>query len=891
VKKFRRQVFGALLILLIAGCAARLHRDGLAAMSRGDYETGVANLSAAISRDPGNVRYRMDFATARESAVQSLLGQADAARHNGQLDSAHELYVRVLTIDPQNSRARAGLEAIEGDKRHGAALNDARADLEKKDYEAAEAKVLGILNEDPGYVPAQTLAAVIRDARTPIAVAPHLQPRGNRKVTLQLRDAPTKMVFEVLQRETGINFILDKDVKSDSKTSIFVQDVPVEEAIDLVLEQNQLARQILAGNMVLIYPNIPSKQKEYEQQIVRTLYLTNATPKDVENMLKTVLAAKTLFIDERANAVVIRDTPETVRMAERLVASVDVSEPEVMLEVEVLEISRSAVQDLGIQYPASATFTPTPLGAAASGLTTSGSSGLVLYDLAHQTVHTIGVSPTPTVTLNAMKTAGVANTLASPRIRSRNKEKAKVLIGSREPVITNSVTPTAAGTPVVTGSVQYLDVGLTLEVQPTIYLDGDVAIKLNLEVSSILKQITTPSGTVAYEIGTRNANTVLRLKDGETQVLGGLIQQSDTHNANSIPLLGEIPILSHLFGTHHSDKEKDEIVLSVTPHIIRMQPHPSAENIQFWYGTETRHALPAASSGGGSSAAPAAAPVDPTQLNMQPVTPMPPPPQVPPVSTPSGDALPLSQGNDAGGAAAPAVTPAASAHSAETARGPPPAIAPPEPIAAGVPVAAAAAPVSSAAAPVAAAGTAASTGAGAAGAVVATGALATTAAAATPGRNAATTANGTAGAAAGPPAAPAAPSALSLDGPQQARVGDEFQVSVRLATAQSITRLRSQLRYDSSALQLVSAEPGDLVPAAAGSPKVDTRIGGGAQLDVTTTADEPVQGNGTLMVLTFKALAPKSTRLLAMLNVMSNSGAAIGSSQALPLQVTITPAG
>ena len=111
-------------------------------------------------------------------------------------------------------------------------------------------------------------------------------------MTLQLRDAPTKMVFEVLQRETGINFILDKDVKSDGKTSIFVQDVPVEQAIDLVLDQNQLARQILADNMVLIYPNTTAKQKDYEQQIVRSFYLTNATPKDVESMLKTVSARR-----------------------------------------------------------------------------------------------------------------------------------------------------------------------------------------------------------------------------------------------------------------------------------------------------------------------------------------------------------------------------------------------------------------------------------------------------------------------------------------------------------------------------------------------------------------------------------------------------------------------
>jgi len=195
-----------------------------------------------------------------------------------------------------------------------------------------------------------------------------------------------------------------------------------------------------------------------------------------------------MFVDERTNVLVMRDTPDAVRMAEKLVSSLDVAEPEVMLEVEVLEISRSRLQDLGIQYPTSATFTPSHIAAAA----TSGASGLVLSDLSHQNSNTIGITQSLAVTVNAMKQAGLVNTLASPRIRARNKEKAKVLIGSKEPVITTAVTPTAAGAPVVTGSVQYLDVGLTLEVQPTIYLDSDVAIKISLEVSSILSRSRPP---------------------------------------------------------------------------------------------------------------------------------------------------------------------------------------------------------------------------------------------------------------------------------------------------------------------------------------------------------------------------------------------------------------
>src|SRR5256714_4508955 len=588
------------------------------------------------------------------------------------------------------------------------------------------------------------------------------------------------MVFEVLQRETGINFILDKDVKSDTKTTIFVQDVPVEEAIDLVLDQNALARQILADNMVLIYPNIAAKQKDYEQQIVRTFYLTNAVPKDAENMLKTVLAAKTMFVDERTNVLVIRDTPDVVRMAEKLVASLDVAEPEVMLEVEVLELSRNRLQDLGIQYPTSATFKPSHLATGATGA----ASDLVLSDLSHQNSNTIGLSALA-VTVNAMKQAGLVNTLASPRIRARNKEKAKVLIGSKLPVITNSVTPTASGSAVVTGRVQYLDVGLTLEVQPTVYLDSDAAIRISLEVSSVLKQVATASGTIAYEIGTRNANTLLRLKDGETQILAGLIQESDTRTADTIPGLGDIPILSHLFGTHHSDHEKDEIVLSITPRIIRMQPRPSSDATEFWYGTETRtRSVPyGTSSAEGSTSPPSSSAPAPAGSAL--------PPEVPQPPASSAPAAPAESSPAASAAVSNANTLAAAA---------------------------------------------------ALKAAVASPGLPSTSLPATVPSN-----NPPAAAAASGAASSAASSALTLEGPSDAKVGEEFQVTVRLATDQSITHLRTQLRFDSSALQLISASTGDLVPAAAGAPKVETR-GGGAQLDVTTTSDEPVQGSGSLMV-------------------------------------------
>jgi len=825
----RTSIYGwiraAALLALLTGCAAeRLHRDGMAAIDRGDYEQGIADLQQALAQDPGNIAYKLDYEARRDSAVQKLIALAESARVIGQFDLAVADYQRALAIDPSNLRAQKGLELIAGDKRHGADLALARADYERKDYAAADAKVRTILNEDPTYGPAQELKAAINIARGPTTAAPRLKTRDNRKVSLQLRDAPTKMAFEVLQRETGINFILDKDVKSDGKTTIFVQDVPVDEVIDLVLDQNGLARQILSSNMVIIYPNNAAKKKEYEQQIVRTFYISNAAPKDVESMLKSILGAKNLYVDERAGSVMIRDTPDAVRMAERMVATLDVVEPEVMLEIEILEMTSSKLQDLGILYPGMATLSPTPLTTSAGGSSTS----LSLYDLFHQNSQTITVSPL-SVTLNAMKTAGLTNTLSSPRIRTRNREKAKILIGSRLPIITNSVTPTSAGPPVVTGTVQYLDVGLTLEVQPTVHGDGDVGVKVSLEVSNLIKQVTTSSGTIAYEIGTRNANTVLRLKDGETQILAGLVQDSDIHANNSVPGLGDIPILGKLFGTNHTDREKDELVLSITPHIVRMQSRPPSDDTEFWYGSEQRtRASPYASSGGAPApaggAAPMAMPAPPPQTpGVEPVNP----------SVPAGDvSAPLGNGQ-------PPPVDARGTTYMPTAAGPPPRG-----------LATTVVPV-----PIASAGPA------------------------PPAPSAETAAR--------PAAAEGARSALNLEGPTSAKVGDEFQVVLQLSSQQGITRLRSQVRFDAAALQLISATVGDIVPAAAGGPSVDAK-GGGAQLDVVASPEDPVQGSGPLMILRFKALAARpATNIAAMANVLGGTGAAIGSTSAPPLQVAI----
>ena len=749
LRVLRRLTVVAGTAVLLAACASsRIHNEGMREVEAGQYESGIRKLEQAVKQDPGNTTYRLELQGRKEEATQLLVAQADRLRAAAKYADAEATYQRVLSISPGNARAQRGLELVTRDQRHAEAVAQAARELQQGRLEEAEARLGRVLSENPGNSEANALRARIDTDRGPRNVTPRLKTRDNRPVSLQFREANTKMVFEVLARQTGINFIFDREVKNDGRTTIFVQNVPVEAAIDLVLGQNQLARQVLAENMVLIYPNTSAKQREYQDQVVRTFYLTNTDPKKASEMLKTVLNAKTLFVDERASAVVMRDTPEVLRMAERLIASVDVPEAEVMMEVEVLEITRSRLQQLGMRYPEQVTISPSALGANASGM--------VLGDFKGQNENTLKVSNT-SLTLDMKRTLTTGNILASPRIRARNHEKAKILIGQRVPVITNSVTPTTSQ-PVVTGSVQYVDVGLSLDVEPTVYMDNDVAIKVNLEVSTILKEVTAgQSGTLAYQIGTRNASTLLRLKDGETQILAGLINDAERTTSDRVPGLGDMPILGRLFGSKKNDGEKTEIVLSITPRIIRSQPRAASENAEFWYGTENSvRSAPIASGYAPSAQAPALA--------------------------------------------APAPAPAAAA----------------DPVA----------PTAEATAAAEAAPEAASN-------------------------------------AAGDDAAPVSRPVLTWDAPSNVKMGESFDVSLLISSKDAVSNIRSAVRFDPAVLELSGADAGTVIPEASRGnlrPVINQRAGR-AQFDVATA---PIQGDGSLVTLHFRALSARPNTMIAV---------------------------
>ncbi|MBZ2206856.1 general secretion pathway protein GspD [Massilia sp. R798] len=565
----------SLLAIALAGCAAQMaYRDGRDLVAQDKVEEGLLKYQEAIAKEPGNAVYRAAFLRERDRNALRLLDQAERHRAAGKGALALQDYSRVLAFDPANERARAGLLSVEMDERHARMLEAAAASVDKKEFEQARLKLAAILAERPQHEQARLMLARVGEQATERAPEDALAAAFRQPITIEFREAPLKQVFEVISRRSGLNFVFDKDVKADQRTSIFLKNSTVEAAVYYLMVGNQLAHQVMDGNTILVYPNSAVKLKEYQELTVKTFFLANAEAKTIVNTLKTILKARDVVADEKLNLVIMRDNPEAIRIASRLVALQDVAEAEVMLDVEILEIKRSRMLELGIAWPNEVTLAP---------LRSFGGGQLTLDNLRDLRRRDIGVSAL-SATVTAAKTDGDSNTLANPRIRVRNKEKAKVVIGDKVPNVTTTISPGAGG--FASESVNYIDVGLTLNVEPTIYLNNEVAIRISLEVSNLVSTITTPNGTTAYQIGSRSASTMLQLKDGETQVLAGLINSEDRSSGSKVPGLGNLPILGRLFGTTRDDNEKTEIVLSITPHLVRTVQRPPASQSEFNAGTE-----------------------------------------------------------------------------------------------------------------------------------------------------------------------------------------------------------------------------------------------------------------------------------------------------------------
>mgnify|MGYP001381462006 CR=1 FL=1 len=574
-----------LLLVLAAACATSptVLDDARARYQEGRGEEALQLLQKAARENPDDRTLRTEYFRMRELLAAQWLVQAEAVRQAARFDQAEALYRRVLMHDPANPRAEAGLAQIETDRRHATITATAEQLVRGGKYREAQDILRPVLAENPQQRDARRLQRAIDDKLVkPVIVSAQLKPTSTKPISIELRDVTLRNIFEVLQRAAGINFIFDRDVRSDQRTTILLRDATIEDAIRMVLLTSSLEQKVLNDNTVFLFPNTPQKLREYQELVVKGFYLANADVKQTANMIRTLVKTRDIFIDEKINLLVIKDTPAAIRLAERLIAAQDLAEPEVMLEVEVLEVGTNWLQQLGIRFPD--TLAVSLQGAAGAGQVSLPewlNRGSELVNLRFND---------PLFIFSLKQQDGNASVLANPRIRVKNKEKARVHIGDRVPVITTTAAATGG---FVSESVTYLDIGLKLEVEPLIYLEDEVGIKVGLEVSNIVKEIRPVGSTsLTYQIGTRNAVTNLRLRDGETQVLAGLINREDRRSADRVPGLGELPVVGRLFSSTSDTRNRTEIVLLITPRLMRSLARPEAGSVEFAAGTEAATGVP-----------------------------------------------------------------------------------------------------------------------------------------------------------------------------------------------------------------------------------------------------------------------------------------------------------
>lgn len=547
----------AIFILAVTGCATTAIGDAGRMAQAGQHEQALALLEQAARERPEDRALRAALARQREVTQAYLLMQVDGARSSGRLSATRSLFDRAAAIDPAHPRVNTLRSEIERGERHAGALEAAEKALQAQRLDEAEARVRDVLVEAPGLPAARELQRRIAERRPMPLPVSTLGPTFQKPVSLEFREAPLRNVFEALSRGGGISFVFDKDVRADARVTVMLRDVSLDEAMRIILATQQLDRKLLNESTVLIFPNNQAKQREHQELVTRSFYLTNADVKQAQALVRTIAKTRDLFIDERLNLMVVRDTPEVLRLVETLMASLDLPEPEVVLDVEVLEIASNRLDELGIKWPETVQY----------GIT--GATGQVEWG-ARDGFRASIANPVLTATLRG--SAGAANILANPRLRARNHEKARVHVGEKLPVFTTTSTANVG----VSSSVSYLDIGLKLDVEPSVQLDNDVVMKVALEVSNLVARVTGPQGSIAYQIGTRVASTSLRLRDGETQVLAGLINDEDRKSVSGLPGVSNLPVVGRLFGVHSDSRAKTEVVLLITPRVVRNLPLPDA---------------------------------------------------------------------------------------------------------------------------------------------------------------------------------------------------------------------------------------------------------------------------------------------------------------------------
>jgi general secretion pathway protein D len=612
----RRLIRPALLLSLVAVVtfpaladkAKDFYNKGQDAEARQQYEAAYGFFKQAYDLKPKDLRYRTAYARTRFEAAAAIVHRGQLLREEGKLDDAVAAFQKAVAIDPSLFIAKQELE------RTVQMINDQK-------------------NPPPQAAgPPNSLERRIHEALGPVELAPI----SNTPITVKLLSTKSDQAYRTIGQLAGINVLFDPDY-TPRVINVDLNGVTLEEALEITALESKTFWRPVTPNTIFVATDSPAKRKELEQSVLKTFYLTNLSQptelQDVVNAIRAVLDVQRVQQLLSQNALVVRGTPDQIALAEKLVEDLDKARPEVLIDIDVMQISKDKSRTLGISPPTSASLqlqsnlnpispstTTTTTTTTSSGSTTP--AGISLNSLATLNANNFAVT-IPSANLSAVMGDNDTKLIQSPQIRALDNQKASLKIGERLPVATGSFQPGIGGVginPLVNTQFQYIDVGVNIDVTPHVHADRNVTLKISMEISSEIGQASI-GGITQPIIGQKKVDLgEIRLADGETSLIGGIMDDSQTKALSGIPGLAQIPILKYLFGQVQQDHEQDETVFAITPHIIRTTDVNELNQRAIDIGTSTtielRHIQPAAPP---SSPAPASAPA-PSAQSAQPST-------------------------------------------------------------------------------------------------------------------------------------------------------------------------------------------------------------------------------------------------------------------------------
>ncbi len=582
------------LLVFTAGCAKGNpdFSEGKKAEAIQDYDTALAAYNRALKADPNNSLYRIRAAQMRFEAAQAHVEQGQRILEKGDLQMALAEFRKAQEIDPSNPAAAQEVQST-------LALISAK--------QASEAT--------PSAAPPSSAGE-----ENLMTGPPQLKPLSAVPIDLKMVN-DSKDIFDTIGKLAGVTVVFDPEFVG-KRIPVDLKNVTLEQALNIVAIESKAYWKPLTSNIIFVTTDQTQKRHDYEPEVVRTFYLANTLePNDLTEIatgLRTLFDLRHVQQINAQNAIIIRDTPDKIMLAAKVIDDIDKAKPEVILQVAVLTANRDRTRDLGINPGTSASLTFAPPSTSSSSSSTSTATSIALNQLKHLSTADYQVT-LPSATANALLTDSKTRIIQNPEIREVDGQEAKLKIGERVPVATGSFqagvgvgTTGGAGiiNPLVNTQFTYLDVGVNVNVTPRVHPNGDVSMKLTIDISAVAGN-SNIGGISQPIIAQQNVANEVRLKDGEVNIIGGLIQENVTNTLSGWPGLQKIPILRSLFSDSSSTNNDDELLIVLIPHVVRL-PAITAENLQSLYsGTDTNPSVLAVSEVQAPAAPPVAAPPAP----------------------------------------------------------------------------------------------------------------------------------------------------------------------------------------------------------------------------------------------------------------------------------------